>query len=60
MEWPPGQKSTTDFTATTLPANMSRRELVWRVKQPWRAERVYEETIQINTLKGVQQFLLPQ
>jgi len=32
-----------DFTATTLPANMSRRQLVRRVKQRWRTERVYED-----------------
>lgn len=43
MEWPYGEKSATDFTATTLPANMSRRELVRRVKQRWRTERVYED-----------------
>jgi len=43
MEWPDGEKSATDFTATTLPANMSRRELVRRVKQRWRTERVYED-----------------
>jgi SRSO17 transposase len=43
MEWPYGEKSATDFTATTLPANMSRRELVLRVKQRWRTERVYED-----------------
>jgi len=28
MEWPHGEKAATDFTATTLPANMSRRQLV--------------------------------
>jgi SRSO17 transposase len=43
MEWPHGEKAATDFTATTLPANMSRRELVRRVKQRWRTERVYED-----------------
>jgi SRSO17 transposase len=43
MEWPDGEKSATDFTATTLPANMSRREIVRRVKQRWRTERVYED-----------------
>jgi len=42
MEWPHGEKAATDFTATTLPANMSRRQLVRRVKQRWRTERVYE------------------
>jgi len=40
MEWPHGEKAATDFTATTLPANMSRRQLVRRVKQRWRTERV--------------------
>jgi SRSO17 transposase len=43
MEWPCGEKTATDFTATTLPASMSRRELVRRVKQRWRTERVYED-----------------
>lgn len=43
MEWPYGEQSATDFTATTLPAQMSRRELVRRVKQRWRTERVYED-----------------
>jgi len=43
MEWPHGEKAATDFTATTLPANMSRRQLVRRVKQRWRTERVYED-----------------
>jgi len=42
-EWPHGEKAATDFTATTLPANMSRRQLVRRVKQRWRTERVYED-----------------
>jgi SRSO17 transposase len=31
------------FTATTLPANMSRRQLVRRVKQRWRTERACED-----------------
>ena len=43
MEWPHGENAATDFTATTLPANMSRRQLVRRVKQRWRTERVYED-----------------
>lgn len=43
MEWPCDEKSATDFTATTLPANMPRRELVRRVKQRWRTERMYED-----------------
>jgi len=40
MEWPHGEKAATDFTATTLPANMSRRQLVRRVKQRWRTTGV--------------------
>jgi len=43
MEWPHGEKAATDFTATHVAqANMSRRQLVRRVKQRWRTERVYE------------------
>jgi SRSO17 transposase len=43
MEWPDGEDAATDFTVTTLPANMSRRQLVRRVKQRWRTERMYED-----------------
>ena len=43
MEWPEGEDGPTDFTATTLPATMTRRELVRRIKQRWRTERVYED-----------------
>jgi FOG: Transposase len=43
MEWPHGEKAATDFTAATLPPSMSRCQLVRRVKQRWRTERVYED-----------------
>jgi SRSO17 transposase len=43
MEWPDGEEAPTDFTAATLPATMTRRQLVRRVKQRWRTERVYED-----------------
>jgi SRSO17 transposase len=43
MEWPNGEKAATDFTAATLPPSMSRRQLVRRVKQRWRTERMYED-----------------
>jgi SRSO17 transposase len=43
MEWPDGEEGPTDFTAATLPATMTRRELVRRIKQRWRTERVYED-----------------
>jgi SRSO17 transposase len=43
VEWPHGENAATDFTATALPASMSRRQLVWRVKQRWRTESVYED-----------------
>jgi SRSO17 transposase len=43
MEWPDGEEGPTDFTATTLPATMTRRQLVRRIKQRWRTERVYED-----------------
>ena len=43
MEWPDGEETPTDFTAATLPATMTRRELVRRIKQRWRTERVYED-----------------
>jgi hypothetical protein len=39
---PHGENAATDFTATTLPASMSRRQLVRRVKQCSRTERVCE------------------
>jgi SRSO17 transposase len=43
MEWPDGEEGPTDFTAATLPATMTRRQLVRRIKQRWRTERVYED-----------------
>jgi len=39
----------------TLPANMSRRQLVRRVKQRWRTERVYEDAkgeLGLDSLRG--------
>jgi len=43
MEWPDGEEGPTDFTVATLPPTMSRRQLVRRIKQRWRTERVYED-----------------
>ena len=43
MEWPDGEAEPTDFTAATLLATMARRQLVRRIKQRWRTERVYED-----------------
>jgi hypothetical protein len=43
MEWPDCEEGPTDFIATTLPATMTRRQLVRRGKQRWRTERVYED-----------------
>jgi SRSO17 transposase len=43
MEWPDEEEGATDFTVATLPETLSRRELVARVKERWRTERVYED-----------------
>ena len=43
MEWPYDEDEPTKFSVTTLPATMSRRQLVRRVKGRWRTERVYQD-----------------
>jgi hypothetical protein len=43
MEWPYDEEEPTKFSVTTLPATMSRRQLVRRVKGRWRTERVYQD-----------------
>lgn len=43
MEWPYDEGAPTKFSVATLPASMSRRQLVRRVKGRWRTERVYQD-----------------
>jgi len=43
MEWPDGEDGPTKFTAATLPASIKRKQLVRRVKERWRTERVYQD-----------------
>jgi SRSO17 transposase len=43
IEWPDGEDAPTEYTVSTLPARLSRRQLVRRVKERWRTERVYED-----------------
>jgi SRSO17 transposase len=43
MEWPEGEKKPTNFTAATLPETTSLKSLVYRLKERWRTERVYED-----------------
>ena len=43
IEWPDNEDKPSEFTACTLPATMTRRQLVRRVKERWRTERVYED-----------------
>jgi SRSO17 transposase len=43
MEWPEDEPAPSDFTVATLPAKLSRRQLVRRIKERWRTERVYED-----------------
>lgn len=43
MEWPYDEKEPTKFSVATLPATMTRRQLVRRVKGRWRTERVYQD-----------------
>jgi hypothetical protein len=42
-DWPYDEEEPTKFSVTTLPATMSRRQLVRRVKGRWRTERVYQD-----------------
>jgi len=43
IEWPDNEDEPSGFTACTLPTTMTRRQLVRRVKERWRTERVYED-----------------
>jgi SRSO17 transposase len=43
IEWPDDEAAPSEFTASTLPATITRRQLVRRVKERWRTERVYED-----------------
>lgn len=43
IEWPDNEEKPSEITACTLPATTTRRELVRRVKERWRTERVYED-----------------
>lgn len=43
MEWPKGEKGPTQFALTTLPRNMTKKNIVRLFKERYRTERVYEE-----------------
>ena len=43
IEWPSGEAEPTKYWLTTLPAEMSLRELVYMAKLRWRIERDYQE-----------------
>lgn len=43
IEWPANEEQPTDYTVSTLPTKMPLRQLVRRVKERWRTERVYED-----------------
>ena len=43
MEWPDSETLPTKFTLTTLPENMSKKQIIRVVKERWKTERVYEE-----------------
>jgi len=43
MEWRPGEEHPTHFTVATLPDTIALKELVLRIKERWRTERVYED-----------------
>ncbi len=43
IEWPKGEPEPTKYFLSTLPANISRKELVAAVKTRWRIERDYQE-----------------
>ncbi|WP_437527407.1 hypothetical protein WME79_42745 [Sorangium sp. So ce726] len=43
IEWLDGERQPTKFALTTLPARMSRREIVSIYKERYRTEKVYEE-----------------
>lgn len=43
IEWPDDEDAPTEYTVSTLPATITRRQLVRRVKERWRTERVYQD-----------------
>ena len=43
MEWPDGEDKPTKFVLTTMPRQMSKKQIVRIVKERWRTERAYEE-----------------
>ena len=43
MEWPDSEDAPTGFPVATLPAMLTRKQLVRRIKERWRTERVYED-----------------
>ena len=43
IEWPKGESEPTKYFLSTLPANLSRKQLVDAVKIRWRIERDYQE-----------------
>jgi hypothetical protein len=55
IEWPEGEAAPTKYWLSTLPANISYRELVDFAKLRWRIERDYQELKQesgLRTMKG--------
>jgi SRSO17 transposase len=43
MEWPFGESEPSQFAVTTLPATMSKKQVVRRYKERYRTEQAYEE-----------------
>jgi SRSO17 transposase len=43
IEWPDGEREPTKFALTTLPARMSKKEIVRIYKERYRTEKIYEE-----------------
>ena len=43
IEWPYGESEPSQFIVTTLPAKMSKKEVVRRYKERYRTEQAYEE-----------------
>jgi SRSO17 transposase len=43
MEWLAGEKEPSKFSVATLPDSTSLKHIVYRIKERWRTERVYED-----------------
>lgn len=43
IEWPPGETAPTKFSLSTLPFDISAKQLVRTIKERWRTERVYQD-----------------